>query len=147
MPYITAAGESCRRRVPTREARQDLWWIVSARRLRHPHPSSLELSAVAFDACKYLSEYWQRHHTMPIQQIARSISPHQCPTMPLAKDDKPMTRSTQAGTSNQDNACMWRPERIRARYLAQLESAKDTGWHAAAQLLESEHPHGSPATP
>lgn len=29
-----------------------------------------------------------------------------------------------------------------ARYLAQLEGTKDTGWHAAAQLLESEHPHG-----
>ena len=29
-----------------------------------------------------------------------------------------------------------------ARYLARLEGAKDTGWAAAAQLLESEHPHG-----
>lgn len=29
-----------------------------------------------------------------------------------------------------------------ARYLAQLEGTRDTGWHAAAQLLEGEHPHG-----
>lgn len=29
-----------------------------------------------------------------------------------------------------------------ARYLAQLEGTRDAGWQAAANLLESEHPHG-----
>jgi len=29
-----------------------------------------------------------------------------------------------------------------ARYLARLEGTKDSGWQAAARLLEGKHPHG-----
>lgn len=54
-----------------REGRRRLWLELSGRGIE-----VLSLPVAALDGCKDLGEYWQRHHTMPTQLMARAIGPH-----------------------------------------------------------------------
>lgn len=56
------------------DGRRALWLELVARGV-----DVLLLPADALEGCKDLGEYWQQHHAMPPQLVARSIGPHQLP--------------------------------------------------------------------
>jgi hypothetical protein len=57
----------------------------------------LLLPADALEGCKDLGEYWQQHHAMPPQLVARSIGPHQ---LPARRAPRPAAPASMLGASD-----------------------------------------------